>query len=78
MFELLPDTVLAEDAPAHHDTGDITQVVVYRRGYQDGADGVAPVRTAWAYERGYLAGERFRKMVSGTRPAVRAAFPGMA
>lgn len=46
---------------------DVSQIMVYREGYLDGADGRGPFRDAWAYQRGWGSGDRFRTMVSGTR-----------
>lgn len=61
---------------AHDVNSDVTWLITYRQGFNDGADNLAPARTAYAYERGYDAGAFFRERVSGTRAPLESHFPG--
>jgi hypothetical protein len=71
--DLDPDDI---PSPARDVTSYVIEVMVYRQGFHDGADGHGPARTAWAYERGYTAGEFFRERISSKSKPMDQHFPG--
>lgn len=54
----------------------LSEIGLYRRGFNDAADGLPEQSKSWAYADGYSSGLSFRERISATRQPLEGHFPG--